>query len=148
MIKRIAKYIIVIISILLVDLLLKNIYIINPIYEVKKIHYIFDIKDFVRILVFIGILVYFGVYHNKNMTTASKIVICVFLAASFIYIIDRIIFKHIHYYYIIPLRINITFAALLFAIGWAAEIVLLIIHSKKINKDINKIQKERIDNLK
>ena len=41
-----------------------------------------------------------------------------------------------------------TFAAFLFAIGWIAEIVLLFIHLGKMNKNIKKIQEEKIDNLK
>lgn len=148
MLKKITKYVAVIVCIFLVDFLLKNIYIKNPIYELKTTHYIFNIMDFVRIIIFMGILIYFGIYHNKNMTKASKIVFCILISASLIYIMERSIFRKIHYYFIIPLNITITFAGFLFIVGWTAEVVLLIIHSRKIDKDIKKIQKERIDNLK
>ena len=89
MLKKITKYVAVIVCIFLVDFLLKNIYIKNPIYELKTTHYIFNIMDFVRIIIFMGILIYFGIYHNKNMTKASKIVFCILISASLIYIMER-----------------------------------------------------------
>lgn len=148
MIKRIIKYLAIVVGIILIDILLKKVYIDNPIYKVEIMHYIININDFIRIFVFMGILIYFWVFHNKNMTKASKVVFCIFISACLIYLFDRIIFRQIHYYLILPFKLRITFAALLFAIGWVMEVFLLIFHSKKFNKDIEKIQKERIDNLK
>lgn len=149
MFKKIAKYSIVIIFLLILDFILKKIYINNSIYTIEIIHYIFNINDFVRIFIFLGILIYFGAFHNNSInTTASKIVFCILISASLIYIIDRIIFRKIYYYSISILRLRMTFAAFLFAIGWIAEIVLLFIHLGKMNKNIKKIQEEKIDNLK
>ena len=59
MIKQIAKYLSLIVIVILVDFLLKNIYISNSFYALERVEYKFDIKDFVRIIVFIAIIMYF-----------------------------------------------------------------------------------------
>ena len=59
MINQIAKYLSLIVIVILVDFLLKNIYISNSFYALERVEYKFDIKDFVRIIVFIAIIMYF-----------------------------------------------------------------------------------------
>ena len=59
MVKKIAEYVSLIIIVLLIDLLVKKVYIENSIYQLEVVNYVFDIKDFIRIAVFMSIIIYF-----------------------------------------------------------------------------------------
>lgn len=148
MIKQIAKYLSLIVIVILVDFLLKNIYISNSFYALERVEYKFDIKDFVRIIVFIAIIMYFIHTQYEKLYMHTKVIFCILIAASCIYLIDRIIRRKITNFIILPLNFRFTFTALLFSIGWIAEIISLIINSTIINKKIKKIQKDNIENLK
>ena len=148
MIKQIAKYLSLIVIVILVDFLIKNIYVSNSFYALERVEYNFDVKDFVRIIVFMAIIMYFIHTQYDKLYTHTKIIFCILIAASCIYLIDRIIRRKITNFIILPLNFRITFTALLFSIGWIAEIISLIINSTIINKKIKKVQKDNIENLK
>lgn len=148
MIKQTAKYLSLIVIVILIDLLLKTVYVSNSFYALERVEYNFDVKDFVRIIVFMAIIMYFIHTQYDKLYTHTKIIFCILIAASCIYLIDRIIQKRITYFVILPINLRITFTAILFTVGWVAEIISLIVNSAIMNKKIKKVQKDNIENLK
>ena len=148
MVKKIAEYVSLIIIVLLIDLLVKNIYVENSIYQLEVVNYVFDIKDFIRIAVFMSIIIYFIWSQYDRMSVFTKVIFDVFIAASLIYLIDRIFQRKITYIVIKSIGIKITFAALLFSIGWICEIVALLFNSIYMDKKIKKLKQKSIDSLK
>ena len=148
MVKQTAKYLSLIVIVILIDLLLKTVYVSNSFYALERVEYNFDVKDFVRIIVFMAIIMYFIHTQYDKLYTHTKIIFCILIAASCIYLIDRIIQKRITYFVILPINLRITFTAILFTVGWVAEIISLIVNSAIMNKKIKKVQKDNIENLK
>ena len=148
MIKQVAKYLSLIFIVIIIDLLIKNIYISNSFYALEKVEYTFNIKDFIRIFIFVAIIIYFIYSQYEKLYTHTKVIFGILIAASCIYIIDRIIRKRITYFVILPINLRITFTAILFSVGWLAEIISLLFNSIIMNKKIKKAQKENIDSMK
>ncbi len=148
MVKKIAEYVSLIIIVLLIDLLVKNVYVENSIYQLEVVNYVFDIKDFIRIAVFMSIIIYFIWSQYDRMSVFTKVIFDVFIAASLIYLIDRIFQRKITYIVIKSIGIKITFTALLFSIGWICEIVALLFNSIYMDKKIKKLKQKSIDSLK